>query len=105
MINFKRGDTFILPKNVMWQDKEAGVRYPLSGVGIKCHIRKGNELVDSLVATVTDAAAGEFELRCSGSTDTWKTGVLSADIEFTLDTGQKLSTQTFYINCVKDETR
>lgn len=25
MIKFKRGDTFILPKNVMWQDKEAGM--------------------------------------------------------------------------------
>ena len=105
MIDFKRGDTFLLPKNTLWKDRVAGEKYPLDGVTIRCQIRKGSELVDELVATVKDAAAGEFELRCSGSTDTWKTGVLSADIEFTLDTGQKLSTQTFYINCVKDETR
>lgn len=105
MIEFKRGDTFLLPKNTLWKDKAAGVRYPLDGVTARCHVRKGSELVDELVVTVTDAAAGEFGIRDSGSTDTWKTGVLAADIEFVFETGQILSTQTFYINCIKDETR
>ena len=104
-IEFKRGDTFTLPQLVFWEDKAQLLRYPLTGVTIKSQIRKGSTLVDTLIPVITDELNGEFSLSQSASSENWPTGELSMDIEFTLSTGQVISTATVSITCVKDITR
>ena len=104
-IEFKRGDTFTLPQLIFWEDKEQLKRHSLTGVTIKSQIRKGSALVDTLVPVITDELSGEFSLSQSEATTDWPTGELSMDIEFTLSTGQIISTATVSITCIKDITR
>lgn len=104
-IQFKRGDTFILPQVILWQDKAQLIRHSLTGVTIKSQIRKGSTLVDTLVPVITDEVNGEFSLSQSASSESWPTGELNMDIEFTLASGQIISTITVPITCIKDITR
>lgn len=104
MIQFKRGDTFIFPLLRFWKDKTNNERQSLAGVTIACSVNKGPAKIADLTSSVIDSVNGEFSLSYVGSTKTWPIGVLSCDIEFTLNTGQIISTQTFTIECIKDET-
>ena len=45
-----------------------------------------------LVPTVIDAFTGEFSLGYGGTTRDWPVGLLSCDIEFTLNTGLSIVT-------------
>lgn len=103
-IEFKRGDTFYLPQLILWKDKAGTERQPLTGVVIKSQVRKGSTLIDTLVPVITDELSGEFSLEQSKASDDWPTGELSMDIEFTLASGQIISTVTVVITCIKDIT-
>lgn len=103
-IDFKRGDTFKLPGLIFWQNKTDSIRYPLIGVTIRSQLRKGSILVATLTSVITDAANGEFYLHFVGSTESWPVGELTTDIEFTTSEGTIMSTRTFTVNCIKDET-
>lgn len=106
MISLKRGNSFILPKLVFWKNKSAvpPEAQDLTGITIQSTIKKGSTLVGELTPTVINAEAGEFSLHYADSTEDWPIGVLSSDIEFTLNTGQIISTATFNIEVIKNIT-
>ena len=101
-IKHKRGDTFIRDCTVSM----AGAA-PADGIAdwdIRCQVRIGSRLVSELVVTVLDAAAGTFRIAAM-TTASWPVGRLSADIQYTLPTGEISSTETFSIDCIEDVTR
>jgi len=101
--SFKRGDTFVLSNVVTQSD----VVVDITGWTIRCHIRKGPDLVESLTAAITNAAQGAYTLTAlPAATELWPVGcTLSADIEYTTASGQVLSTDTFSIPVVADITK
>ena len=104
-MEFKRGDTFILPRIIFWENKATNTRHSLTGVTIKCHIRDSTKaLIAELTPTITDELNGEFSLEDSSGTTHWTIGNLSLDIEFTLATGQIISTKTITFTCIEDIT-
>ena len=105
MISLKRGNTFVIPKIIFWKDKTKNKEaQDLTGVTIRSSLKKGSTLVAELVPTVIDASHGEFFLRYEGTTRDWPVGLLSCDIEFTLNTGQIISTATFNVEITKNVT-
>lgn len=101
MLNLKRGDTLLIEAALA----NNGQPVNITGWSIRSQIRRNNQLVDDLVVTVTDALMGKYTIASSGSTENWPVAQLRTDIEYTTDTGQIVSTETYYINCVEDVTR
>jgi hypothetical protein len=96
VFKFKRGDTFIL-------GCEVGVN--LSLWEVRSQVRHGDKLVATLVYTLVSSSAelSQYKLHFDDTTD-WPIGKLNCDIEYTTDTGQIISTETFFIECIKDST-
>lgn len=101
MLNFKRGDTFLVEATLT----NGGTPVDITGWTIRSQIRRNNQLIAALTVTITDAEAGKYTLESSGSTSSWPVAQLRTDIEYTTDTGQIVSTETYYINCVEDITQ
>lgn len=99
VINFKRGDSFILGAQAT-----SGID-SLTGWTIRSQVRNGDTLVAELDVDVTDEAACEYTLSFAGSTSAWPLRRLETDIEYTNPGGQVISTETYYINVLKDVTR
>lgn len=102
-ISFKRGDTFILQNTVKIDD----VVQDITLWTIESKIRQGSTFVDSLTVTKTDALRGVYQVKKT-DTSAWPSGAspksLSMDIQYTLPSGQVVSTETFEIACVSDIT-
>lgn len=105
-IYHKRGDTLSL--NCSWKDS-TGTAVNLTGYTVESQVRAVN-FSDTLVVTVTNAAAGEFTIsRAAASTALWPVtssndSRLFCDIQFT--TGSVVtSSQTFQIIVVEDITQ
>lgn len=94
-LNFKRGDTFIL---------DATASMDITGWNIKSQVRKGRELIADLVVTIIDAPNGAYSLFMDDTTD-WPDGRLFCDIQYTTDSGQVISTETFTIEVHRDVTQ
>lgn len=99
-VQIKRGDTFLV-EGVVTTD---GVAQDLTGWSVRCHVRRGSTLVQDLEVQWTNRAAGVYRLHCADTT-AWPVGVLTSDIEYTTQSGQIASTETFEIEVIKDETR
>lgn len=99
-IPFKRGDTFLVEGSV----SDNAVPVDLTGWTIRSQVRNGEALVADLGVTITNAAAGQYQLT-KNDTTSWPVKDLSCDIEYTTDSGQIVSTETFTISCKADVTR
>lgn len=97
---FKRGDSFILDGAV----SENSAAIDITGWSIKAQVRYADQLVEELACTVVSAAAGTYRVASAG-TQTWPVGTLQADVQYTTDSGQIVSTETFLITCSADVTR
>lgn len=96
-IEIKRGDTF-LREGIVEID---GVEQDVSTWGIRAHLRRGNRLVSNLEVI---RVGGRYRLR-DAATDDWPLGPLEGDIEYTLPSGQIVSTETFTVEVIEDKTR
>ena len=100
-IPFKRGDTLVLNNTV----RVNGATTNIAGWTIRCQLRDNQgQLVATLTPTITNAAEGEYKLQTPTPTTGWATGRLRADIEYTTEAGQVISTDTFYVNVIPDVT-
>ena len=100
-MEFKRGDSFILTAAAT---DESDVAQSITGWTIRCQIRdKRDNLISEAVVTVTNAAGGLYKMVVSDTTD-WPLETLYADIEYTTDAGQIVSTADFTIEVLKDRT-
>lgn len=97
----KRGDTFKLMCAVAINE----VAQDITGWAIASQVRKGSILVETLTIEPISAAAGTFMLTSEQRTDSWPTGDLQLDVEYTLSSGQVISTETLTISCIKDVTQ
>lgn len=101
-ITHKRGDTFVLSCTL----ENEGNPVDITSFTITSQIRDTLDAVlQSLTVTVTDAAAGAFDLSATAAqTETWGVQSYLCDIEF-VDGGEVNSSETFTINVLKDITR
>lgn len=99
-LQFKRGDTFLIEGRVT----AGGDPLDLSGGSVRSHVRNGAALVAELAVQWVDRAQGTYRLRADDTTR-WPVALLTCDIEYLLPSGQKVSTETFEVDCMKDETR
>ena len=103
-MRLKRGDTFKLEATILGDD--APIVGGIAAWGIRSQIRTlGGELIDTLVATITDPVAGNYTLNesAAGVTADWPVGDLYMDIEYVV-AGDTVSTDTIKLEVVKDET-
>lgn len=106
-IPFKRGDTFSLQCTVA---DSASAAQDITGWGIRAQVRDADVLVAELEALTIDAARGVYRLRkahnaATAPTSAWPVKVLAVDVEYTTDSGDVISTETFLIDCKADVTR
>lgn len=101
-VPFKRGDTFLLEGVVSINS----VAQDITGWTIRAQVRNGAILVEALTVEYTDRSAGKFRLRANPvATELWPVKELDCDIEYTLASGQVVSTETFKVNVKADVTR
>jgi len=104
-VPFKRGDWFVAACTYADKvDESTTTPIDLTGWTVASQVRYKGTLVSALTVTVTDAAAGAFQLEAQ-STQDWPAKELACDIQYTAPSGQVMSTETFAINCVADETQ
>lgn len=99
VIPFKRGDHFLLPGEVIIND----AAQDLSAWTIRCHARHSNGFVVRFTVDKS-TTLGQYLIK-DLTTQDWPLGALHADIEYTTDDGTVISTETFQIDVLKDETR
>lgn len=98
-INLKQGDTvdWVVTLN------EGGIAVDITSWSIRAQIRSGDTLIFNLTVTIIDAVNGQFRLSATpAQTDTWSAGSQSCDIEFTDDSGNVFSTETFTVVVIED---
>lgn len=100
-MDHKRGDTF----NALCTLRDAANQpVDLTGWTIRSQVRNASGgLIDTFDIVTVNAAAGQFRLFKS-TTPGWVAGTLYSDIEYTNPDGHVVSTSTFEINCIKDQT-
>lgn len=113
-VAFKRGDTFLLYGVVRVADPAAPARFgnpALEEVDIASwELRSEVRLEDTLVAALVvqkrpDISPGAYLLRCDDTSGWPLSKALAFDVEYTLPTGQRVSSDTVIIECKKDVTR
>ncbi|MDO5289342.1 MAG: hypothetical protein Q4F13_06870 [Pseudomonadota bacterium] len=94
-IHVKRGSTLRLPCAV----QQNGQAVDITGWQIDCWLRApGKQVVYRFAPALTNAAAGQYELRASAQdTARWPIGPLSADIRYVNSAGQVLHTATWHL--------
>jgi hypothetical protein len=101
-LDFKRGDTFLLTG----EGTVADVAEDMTGWTVASQVRNGSTLLHNLTLTWVDRPNGKYQLSCPPvNTATWPAKLLVCDIQYTTDTGQVISTETFGINCIADVTQ
>lgn len=90
-------------RGVVSQD---GVPQDITDWEILCQVRKSasKDVISQGIVTKTDAVNGEYEIEVADTT-LWPVATLVCDIQYTLDTDQIVSTETFNIGCVADISR
>jgi len=101
MITYKQGDTFAPTAQYLQDDGETPAS--LAGYTITSQIRDQKyNLVETLTATITDAALGQF-IFTPVQTDGWPLGTLLWDIRYNLD-DVIMHTETAHIKIVREVT-
>ena len=102
IFDHKRGDNFFV--SCVYKDGD-GTRVSLDGITITSQVRTpSGVLVSDCVATVTDEDQGEYSLEVA-DTSLWPLGRLEWDIQYSLDGGRVISSETVCVNVLKDVTR
>jgi hypothetical protein len=106
-LNFKRGDTFdVANTTALVIQTPGGEVSDFTGWSGASQIRsKGGALVATLTFEWIDASAGLFRVHFDGSTDDWPVATLECDIQFESPSGAIVSTETFLITVLADQTR
>lgn len=101
-ITHKRGDT--LEWVITLTDNGNAVN--ISTWTIRSHVRQGATLTQSLTVTKTDSANGIFSLTATAAqTTSWSIGSHSVDVEFTDNSSNVFSTETFTLKILEDISR
>lgn len=98
-ITQKRGDTLEWVVTL----SESGAPVDLTSWTILSQIRNGATLIDQLTVTVVDAENGQFRLSATpAETEAYSAGTFACDIQFTDDSSDVFSTETFQVSVIED---
>lgn len=102
--DFVRGDDFSIPMTLTDPDNN-GVPVDITGWTITSQVRYARKLIDDLTITITDAEAGQFTISLAKEkTALWPARVLKCDIQFDRPVEGRVSSNTFLVNCMEDQT-
>lgn len=114
LVRFKRGDTFLLQGVVRVPDAEdldargkpRMKEADLAEWGIRSQLRLGDKLITEFVIEKrADISPGAYTLR-SDDTQSWPvSSQLVFDVQYTLPTGQIISSVSIAVDCKQDNTR
>lgn len=104
LLEHKRGSTF--SAECQYTD-DAGIPVPLGGITIKSQFRTPEgKLVSECEATITDESAGKFSLKVPAEeTSRWPVQRLDWDIQYRLNTGDVIASDTVSVQVIKYVTR
>lgn len=101
MINIKRGDNFEWGGQFLGPD---GAVQDFTGYGIESQVRDARGcLVEQLIASWIDATQGLYAIR-SADTTVWPVSRLALDVQITDLTGRRSSSNTEFVNVIRDQT-
>lgn len=101
-LTIKNGETFLF--NGQYTENDGVTPKSLAGVTLSSQIRdKDDLLIDTLVVTVTNEAAGTFTVTTTNSTDLWTVGSLFWDLKYIIN-GIKGLTETISVKVVQAVT-
>lgn len=102
---FIRGDDFSIPMNLTDPDN-AGSPVPITDWTITSQVRYAKKLISTLTVTIVDGPTGQFEISLpKEQTALWPTRELKCDIQFDRPTEGRISSQTFIIKVMEDQTQ
>lgn len=102
---FKRGDDFSIPMNLT-DPSNSDAPIDITGWTIASQVRYAKELIDDLTVTITDAANGLFTISLGyAATAAWPVRKLKCDIQFDRPSDGRVSSDTFYIDVIEDQTQ
>jgi hypothetical protein len=100
-VRHKRGDTFQYEATLR---DGSGVAISLAGWTIKSQVRdRDGDLLSAAVVTVTNAAAGEYQVVIA-DTRHWPIRAVNWDIEYKDSSNVVRSTETITVNVIQDVT-
>lgn len=106
-IQHKRGDDFQYNAEASEVDAKGKSTGPLdlTGATVRCQMRStAGALVQEFAVAVTAPLLGKYALSATAlQSQAWPVGTHNADVEYVID-GVKISTVTFQIQVVQDET-
>ena len=100
-IEHKRGDAYSISVTLLEDDGVTPI--DLTDYTVRSHIRRGDTLIAELEFTAVDLVNGEYKLSIQDTTG-WPLGELVSDIEYTDANGDPRSTETYYIDVIRDVT-
>lgn len=102
---FVRGDDFVIPMTLTDPDNN-GTPVDITGWTIASQVRYARKLIADLDVTITNAAQGEFSISLpKEQTALWPVRKLKCDIQFDRPVEGRVSSQTFIIDCMEDQTQ
>lgn len=102
---FVRGDDFVIPMTLTDPDNN-GTPVDITGWTIASQVRYARKLISDLDVTITNASAGEFSISLpKEQTALWPVRKLKCDIQFDRPVEGRVSSQTFIIDCMEDQTQ
>lgn len=102
---FKRGDDFSI-EMTLTDPANSGSPVDITGWTITSQVRYARKLVSDLTVTILNASLGQFALTLSKTqTALWPIRKLKCDIQFDRPVDGRISSRTFIIDCMEDETQ
>lgn len=102
---FIRGDDFNIPMTLT-DPEDSGNPVDITLWTVASQIRYSKKLIDNVIVTVTDAVNGEFTLSVAKeNTAIWPARKLKCDIQFDRPTEGRVSSQTFIVEVLEDQTQ
>lgn len=102
---FVRGDDFVIPMTLTDPDNN-GTPVDITGWTIASQVRYAKNLISDLDCTITNVTQGQFTISLpKEQTALWPIRNLKCDIQFDRPIEGRVSSQTFTIKCLEDQTQ
>ena len=102
---FTRGDDFLIPMSLT-DPENSGEPVDITGWTIASQVRYSRQLLNDLSVNITNGSGGAFELALAyAQTMKWPVRDLKCDIQFDRPVGGRVSSRTFIIRVLEDQTQ
>lgn len=108
LMSHKIGDTFAWGGALEWRDAQGVLLDPTGIVGAAQLRTSRGSLIADLDVTITgdaSAAAATIVQKSEDDSSAWPVGMAQLDVQFTLQSGHVVSTQTMQVELIQDITK